>query len=511
MSARLSIPRFPICLRQKAVPALGLATLLAACTVGPDFKPPEAPQHKEFTVEPVDLETAAGKEAQQHLALGRKISGEWWHILHSSQLDQVLESAIAHNQTLAAAKATLAQAHDTVDQTAGGLWPQVQLTGGATRMKPNPAAEGIPIAPSVFNLYTIGPSVSYALDVFGGIKRQVEQQEALAQYQDYQLDAAYLTLTGNVVAQAVAIASARAQMKAAEEIIADDEKNLELVERELAAQTATRSDVENARSQLTADRTLLPPLRQQMNVARHALAVLVGKAPSEWSAPDFELTEFLLPQDLPLSLPSELVHQRPDVLAAEAQLHAASAAVGVATAQLYPNINLSASFAQEALSPSNALMASSSIWSFGANLTAPIFEGGALEAGRRAAVDAFEGKLATYRQTVLQSFGQVADVLQALETDASLLDDQRQAVDSARTALDLARISFGAGNVGILEVLDTERLLAQARLGYVKASVQRYLDTAQLFLAMGGGWWDWRAKEGDTAAATPATEPAHAM
>jgi NodT family efflux transporter outer membrane factor (OMF) lipoprotein len=491
---------------QRAALAVSLTALLAGCTVGPDFVPPDAPKQQAYTAETVDLPKAAGNEAEQRLALGQKISGGWWQLFRSPQLDGVLQRALTDNQNLAAAKATLAQARDSVDQATGGLFPRVQLTGGASRQHPNPASQGIQQPGSTFNLYSIGPNVSYALDLFGGNKRNVEQQEALAEYQDYQLNAAYLTLTGGVVTQAITIASAREQIKAVREIIADDEKNLNLVGSELAVGAATRAEVESARSQLAADRTQLPPLRQQLNVARHALAILVGQAPSEWSAPDFDLGAFGLPDELPVSLPSELVHQRPDLLAAEAQLHAASAAIGVATAQLYPNITLSASFAQQALRPENMFMGASSIWSLAANLAAPIFDGGALAAQRQGAVDAFQVKLATYKQTVLQSFGQVADVLQALENDAALLDEQQRAVQSARTSLDLARASYSAGDVKVLQVIDAERLYEQARLGYIRAKAQRHIDTAQLFGAMGGGWWDWRAQAdaGPGAAATSA-------
>jgi NodT family efflux transporter outer membrane factor (OMF) lipoprotein len=481
--------------RARAIATVSAVALLTGCAVGPDFVTPAAPQSKDYEVggtpQP-DVENAT--EAQQHFAMGKKVSGSWWQLFHSAQLDSVLQQTIAGNQTLVTAQAALAQAQQGIAQASGALWPQVDIGAGAHRLRVNDAAVGVAQQGPIVNLFTIGPTLSYAVDPFGGNRRRVEQQEALAQFQDYQLDAAYLTLTGGAATQAVQLASARAQIQAANVIIADDERNLELVRTQRRAGEATQLEVELAQSQLAADRTLLPPLRQQVSVARHALATLVGKAPGEWAPPDFDLAEFTLPQDLPVTLPSELVRQRPDILASEAQLHAASAAVGVATAQLYPNLTLSASFTQEALKPSKLFNPASSIFDVGANLLAPVFHGGALRAQKQATVDAFNGALATYKQTVLTSFQQVADTLQALAHDAELLDAQRRALESAENSLRLTRTTFRYGNVGILQVLDAQRQAEQARLGYVRAQAQRYLDSITLFTAMGGGWSDWKAQ-----------------
>jgi NodT family efflux transporter outer membrane factor (OMF) lipoprotein len=237
------------------------------------------------------------------------------------------------------------------------------------------------------------------------------------------------------------------------------------------------------------------------------LAILVGKAPASWVAPDFDLAEFTLPEELPVSMASELLRQRPDILAAEAQLHAASAAIGVATAAMYPSITLTGSFAQQAIHPGNLFMGASSIWSIASQLSAPIFQGGALRAQKQGAVDAFRVEAANYQQTVLTSFGQVADTLTAIENDAQLLDRQRSASESAGTARALIQETLRGGEVTVLQVLDAERQYAQARLGYTRAKAQRFVDTAQLFNAMGGGWWDWRAKdEGTTAQSVSALE-----
>lgn len=240
-----------------------------------------------------------------------------------------------------------------------------------------------------------------------------------------------------------------------------------------------------AESQLASDRALLPPLLQQASVARHAIAVLVGKESANWSAPDFDFGTLVLPSELPLSLPSDLVRHRPDIQATEAQLHAANAAIGIASAQLYPNITLTASWT--AASAGGALFANPShLWDIAADLVAPVFNGGTLQAQRNAAVDAYAAQLGTYRQTVLQAFAQVADVLQALANDAALLEAQRKALDVAQSTLDLTQQSYQAGQASFLQIIEAQRLYQQARLGYVRAKAQRYLDTLQLFVALGG-------------------------
>jgi NodT family efflux transporter outer membrane factor (OMF) lipoprotein len=316
----------------------------------------------------------------------------------------------------------------------------------------------------------------------------VEQQSALADFQRYELAAAYLTLTGNVVAQAITIASIRAQIEQVNELIALDRRNLELTRASFEGGRSARTDVLSAESQLTADLTQLPPLNQALSVARHALAVLTGRPPGNWEPPDFDLDKLSVPEELPVAVPSDLVHQRPDILAAEATLHASSAAVGVATANLYPNLSLSAAWSRSAASPDALFNPASVIWNIAASLTQPLFHGGTLTAQRRAAVEDFNTDLASYRDTVLVSFGQVADVLRALEHDAELLEAQRTAIEAAQSSLDLIQESYRVGQASLLQVLDAQRLLFQARLGFVRTKAQRLFDTSQLYVAMGGAW-----------------------
>jgi NodT family efflux transporter outer membrane factor (OMF) lipoprotein len=470
--------------------------------VGPEFAPPRPPEVKDYTSAALPgVLTPGNGEAEQHLLTGQAISAEWWALFESPVLNQVIEQAIAGNRTLAAAKATLAQAQQAVLQARGAFYPQLDFATNVQRQQ----ASGSRSAGSAnssgsppITLYSLGPTVSYAPDVFGGTRRRVEQQEALAENQGYQVAAAYLTLTGNAVSQAINIASARMQLSAAEDIIAQDEHDLDLVRQKYEAGKVAQSDILTAESQLANDRTLLPPLRQQLSMARHALSVLVGQFPDEWtptntptwSPPDFELTEFKLPEELPISVPSALVRQRPDILATEAQLHAASAEVGVTVAQMYPSITLSASAGLDSLSANTLFQGSSLIWGLASGLSAPIFHGGTLEAQRQAAIDAFQASLATYQQTVLQGFGQVADTLRALQHDSELVDTERRALDTSSASLALQRLIYEAGKSDLLSLLTAERAYQQARMGYARAQAQRYLDTAQLFVALGGGWWN---------------------
>ncbi|HXP13394.1 MAG TPA: efflux transporter outer membrane subunit [Stellaceae bacterium] len=464
--------------------------LLVGCNAGPDFTPPSEPAQTAYDSAGAPKLAPVAGESAQSLAVGEKISGDWWSLYHSPALDRLLQDAIAGNKDLEAARAHLASSLEAANAARGGLYPRLDAAASATRERISYAAFGLAQPPATFNVLSVGPTVSYSLDLFGKNRRLVEQQEALAERQRYELDAVYLALTGNAVSQALTIASLQAQLKAADDIIAEDRNLLALVGKQVTAGAATNLDLESARSQLASDRTLLPPLQQQANVARHALAILVGRAPADFVAPDFTLDSLVLPKDLPVSLPSALVHQRPDILSAESELHAASAAVGVATAQLYPDINLTAAISQTALTAGMLGSPASNVWNIGAGLALPLFHGGALQAQKREAEDEFTASAANYQQTVLRSFAQVADVLDALASDADLLGAERAALQSAQSSLDLTRKSYAAGDGTLLQVLDAERLYQRARLGYVRAQTQRYLDTAQLFLAMGGGWWD---------------------
>ena len=461
---------------------LPLVLSLSACTLGPDFVRPEIPVAPTYAAK-----GDAPPPPDQHVWLGERIEGDWWAGFRSPALDSVIRQAMADNHDIASAKARVAEAQEAVNAAEGARLPQVSLGATVGRQKYGAALFG----PSNFNIppftyYTAGPSVGFPLDLFGGQKRTVEEKAAYRQYQGYELDAAYLSLTANVAAQALAVAATHAQINAVEAIVEDDAQNVQLVERALGIGSATRTQLLAAQSQLASDRTLLPELQQQESTARHALAILVGKAPADWTPPDFKLDDFTLPAEIPASLPSELLHRRPTILAAEAQLHVASAAIGVATANLYPKIDLTGTLTQQALTPGGLFNSAAAAWGVAANLTQPLFDGGQLSAQRRAAIDGYQASLASYQQVVLTAFGEVADSLQALANHADQLRAESEAERTAAAAVDLARRSYAVGNSGILDVIDAQRRLAQARLGLSRARVQRLVDTAQLFVALGG-------------------------
>jgi len=461
------------------------ALALAGCALGPDFERPAPPQASRYTAQKLAIE-ALGGDSAQHVVAGESLRGDWWRLFESDALDGVVARALAGNRTLASAAATLAQARELAVAQAGALSPQIGINAGIGRQKYGAEFLGSSPKPPTFSYFAVGPTISYALDYTGGIARSVEQREALAEFQRQQLHAAYLAVSGNAVMQSMKIASLRAQIATLEAILDQDRENLKLVQVAFSAGSVSRLDIVSAQSQLASDTTLLPPLRQQLGAARHALAVVMGDAPAASELPDFDLARLVLPKELPLTLPSELAHRRPDILAAEAQLHAATAAVGVANANLYPHIDLSASTGQQAADLGHLFDRASNVYGLAAALVAPIFDGGTLHAQQRAAVDALRASTANYEQTVLSAFGQVADSLEALEHGAEALAAQAHAQDAAGDNLDLTRKSYNAGNVGVLQVLDAERLYQQARLGYVRAQAQRYLDTVQLFLALGG-------------------------
>jgi NodT family efflux transporter outer membrane factor (OMF) lipoprotein len=464
------------------IPLLPMAMAFCGCTVGPDFVRPEiagAPYYAAMGDAP--------PPADQHVSLGGKIKGDWWAAFHSPALDGVIRQAIADNQDIAAAKARVEEAQEAVNAAEGALLPQVSLGATAGRQKYGAALFG----PSAFTIppftyYSVGPGVSFPLDIFGGQKRAIEGQAAYTEYQGYELDAAYLSLAANVASQALTLATTRAQIGTLQGIVEDDMQNVELVQRALGIGSATRTQLLAAQSQLATDRTLLPNLEQRETAARHALAILVGKAPADWTPPDFSLEEFTLPAEIPASFPSELLHRRPSILAAEAQLHVASAAIGVATANLYPKIDIAGTLTQQALTPGALFNSVSSAWSVAASLTQPLFDGGQLDAQRRAAIDGYQASLAGYRQVILTAFGEVADSLQALANGADRLRAESEAERTAAAALDLARRSYVAGNSGILDVIDAQRRLSQARLELSQANAQRLLNTVQLYVALGG-------------------------
>ncbi|MBB5406907.1 NodT family efflux transporter outer membrane factor (OMF) lipoprotein [Paraburkholderia sp. HC6.4b] len=491
--------------------ALCSCVALAGCMVGPDYHAPPAPATDTFTTTPLPDQTASAPGPAglpQRFAPAQDIPAAWWTLFHCEPLDALIREAIANSPNMAAAQAALRQARENYTAQAGGtLLPSVDAQLSATREKINGIAFGEPGLVEEFNLYNASVNVSYKLDVFGGARRELEALHAQIDYQRFQLQAAYLTISANIVTAAVKEASVRAQIDATERIATEEEQQLNVLDQQFSLGGVSRTAVLAQETLLAQTRATLPPLQQQLDQARHQLAVLAGKLPSDTSVPDFTLDMFSLPDTLPVSLPSSLVHQRPDILAADATLHQASAQVGVATAAMYPQITLSASYGAEALTPAQVLRAGSTIWSIGAGLLQPVFHGGQLSAQKRAAEAAYEQAGAQYRETVLLAFQNVADTLRALEHDATGLKAQTDASRAASDSLELTRGQYHVGGVSYLALLDAQRQYQQTVVSLAQAQAARYADTAALFQALGGGWWNAAAPE---SAAAPAAASASA-
>lgn len=475
---------------------LGLVTalLIGGCAVGPDFQSPQAPAAASggaYTATPVAQETASAPGlggASQRLLAGQDIPAQWWTLFHSDALEQLIRAALVQSPNLAAAQAALRQAQETLNAQTGALrYPNVGLQLGAERQRANTyTAAGV----ADFNLYNASVNVSYTLDLFGGNRRALEGLAAAVDYQRFQVEAAYLALTANLVTTAIREASLRAQLQATREVLALQEKQLSVVDVQFNAGAVARSAVLTQRTQVTQTRATIPPLEKLLAQTRHQLSVYAGKLPSELGLPEFQLESLQLPQELPLSLPSSLVRQRPDIRANEALLHEASAQIGVATAAQYPQLILSASYGSSAFEASQLFTPAATLWSLAAGLTQPIFNGGALSAKKRAAVAAYDQAQAQYRATVLGAFQNVADALRAIESDAQALSAQAQAEALAREALTLTNDQYRLGAVSYLQLLDAQRTYQQTRISLVQAQAARYADTAALFQALGGGWWN---------------------
>lgn len=450
--------------------------MLVGCAAGPKYSPPAQPTLQAYTVTPTN--------SGQMIVLGKTPAEDWWTRLQSPELDHVVALALQNNLSLEVARANLARAEEGLNAARGARSIQVDVAAGVERRKYGssflgPEAQTFP----TFSAYTVGPAVSYDLDLFGATRHRIEAAGASADYEHEQLRAVRLRVVGDTVTQALRIASVRAQIAVVQEVLNADEKTLELVRAARRVGVVSDIDVLQATSQRDQDRTLLPPLYQDLDAAKDALAVLIGKAPSEWAAPDFSLDRLTLPHELNLVVPSELVHSRPDIRAAEAELREASAKVGIATADLYPRITLTSGWAEEGLLTGGT----TSAWSLMGGLTAPIFHGGTLNAQRRAAQDAYQAAFAQYQLVVLKSFSQVADTLHALDHDTEALQTQQQALSSADSALGLTRQGYRVGNADILQILTAQRLYELAELGVVHARTLKLTDTVGLFLASGSG------------------------
>ena len=475
-----------------SVRALGVLWACAACAVGPNFHQPALAPTAGYATQPLSQtsrDTTNGG-VTQHFAYGEDIPAAWWTLFHSLALNDLIERALKANPDIKAAQAALAVAHEDVLAKRGTYYPSVDA--GVTASKQKTSAQLSPSTGSgalYFSLYTPQVNVSYVPDVFGLNRRTVESLEAQEDAVRFQLIATNITLTSNVVAAAIQEASLRAQIDATRQLLTVNSNAVQILRAQFVRGYVSRLDLAAQESQLAQVAATLPPLLKALAHQRNLLAALAGGFPDQALPDTFALTALQLPQNLPVSLPSQLVEQRPDIRQAEANLHAASAQVGVAIASRLPNITLSANAGAAALTPASIFGAGAALWTLAAGLTQPIFEGGTLLHEQRAASAAYVEAAEQYQSTVITAFQNVADVLSALGEDADALEAAKAAAEAAKTTLDVAQEQVRVGYANTLALLNAEQTYQQAVITLAQAQSNRFADTAALFQALGGGWW----------------------
>jgi NodT family efflux transporter outer membrane factor (OMF) lipoprotein len=474
---------------------------IAGCAVGPNFKVPPTPNVDRYDRTPEPASTVAANGIAQRFERATSVPGNWWDLFHSSQLNAEVERALSGNLDVKAAQANLRTSQDSLRAGYGVFAPQLDAHASAQRTRYSPQGIGQNFSGTVFNLYTLSASVSYVLDVFGGNRRALEALRAEHDFQDHTVAATYLTITGNVVNTVIARAAYRDQQNVTQEIRDALREEVAITEARVKAGTASYASELALQSQLATIEATIPALQLKMDQADHLLALLCGEAPPDATEVIVALADLRLPDTLPVELPSALVHKRPDILAAESQLHASSARIGVATAALFPSVELSGAYGRESTSTHNLFGANSKAWNAGTSITAPIFHGGTLWYERKAAIDSYEQSLASYQKTVLTAFAQVADVLRALEHDAEVVVADAEAMNASDEALQLIQYNYQAGLVDYLQVLIASLQDFQAKNAYIGALAQRYQDTVALYVAMGGGWEESSAAQDRAASA----------
>jgi len=483
---------------RKSWPPLVIVTaslvLLDACTVGPQFKKPVAPTNAGYTTAPMPVTSSTpnvvGGEAQQFFD-GRDIPGEWWTLFHSKPLNDLIERSLKTNPDIKAAQAALLVARENVFAQRGAYYPSVSGGFSATHAKTSSNISPVTNTSALtYSLYTPQVSVSFVPDVFGLNRRTVESLKAQEEQTRFALAATHITLSSNVAAAAIQEASLRGQIQATNDLIKINTDMLEILRKQFVKGYVSRLDVAAQEAQLAQVVATLPPLLKQLAQQRDLLAVLSGGFPKQDLPEKFELANLQLPQEVPLSLPSQLVEQRPDVRQAEENLHSASALIGVARANRLPNFALTADAGSMATIFSKIFTAGTGFWDVGAGITQPIFEGGTLLHRERAARAAYTQAAEQYRSTVLTAFQNVADTLNALQQDADALKTASAAKDAAAVTLELTQKQYQTGYVNYLGLLNAEQSYQQALINLVQAQTNRYADTAALFQALGGGWWN---------------------
>ncbi len=474
--------------------AVVCAAALQACAVGPDFKRPPPPAGGYGTAQPQDQTAAtdmAGGNAQ-HFDAGQDIPAEWWTLFQSAKLNHLVELSLKGNPNIAAAQAALRQAHELYSAQRTSFFPSVQgsFAGARSEFPTNTLTSPTVASASTYSLYTAQLTLTYAPDLFGATRRQVEIAKAQEDSSRFELEAAYLTLSSNVVVTAVQEASLRGQIAATERLLLLQHQLTEIVQRQRALGTASDLDVLSQQAAEAQIRQTLPPLQKQLGQSRDALTALLGRLPSDEPEETFRFEDLTLPSALPVSLPSRLIEQRPDVRLAEENLHAASAAAGVALANMLPQFAINADVGSSALKLSQLFTPYTGFWDLGASLTQTLFDAGALIHKRRAADAALDEAAAQYRAAVILACQNVADTLRALRADADALKSSADADRAAKATFDLAQRQRSLGTISMVAVLNAEQSYLLAELTLTQAQANRFSDTAGLFQSLGGGWWN---------------------
>ncbi len=490
----------------RAVLTLTAGALAAAgpcgCALGPNFKRPTPPDATDYGSASTRAEMPSAPVTggtAQHLVPGMDIPAQWWTVFKSDKLDELVEQAMKANPNIGAARAALRQAHELYLAQRTTFWPTVQGQFNAQRAKnavgtiANPTS--LPQQNPYYNLYTAQLTVSYLPDVFGATRRAVEAARAQDNSTRFQLEATYLTLSSNVVVTAIQEAGLRGQIAATERLLALQHELTEKVRQQKTLGTVSNLEVLTQEATEAQTAATLPPLQKQLGQTRDALTALLGQLPSEEPQETFQLDELTLPGELPVSVPSKLVEQRPDVRQAEENLHVASAQAGVALADLLPQFAITGNWGTTALAASDLFKTGTGFWSVGASLTQTLFDAGALIHKHRAADAALDEAGAQYRAAVILACQNVADTLRALQSDADALRANAESARAAQAAFDLARKQRELGTISFVSVLNAEQTYQQAELSLVQAQANRYADTAALFQALGGGWWN-RSQKG---------------
>jgi NodT family efflux transporter outer membrane factor (OMF) lipoprotein len=474
-----------------------LAVVLNACTVGPDFKRPAPPDAMRYTEAPLAENTgtaSARAGSDQHFHEGADVPGQWWGLFRSPRLTALVAEAIHHNPSLASAAYALRAAQENTLAQQGGWLPQISAQFNRTRLEEGLGTEGLTKGfvglPDTFSIYDAQVNVSYTFDVWGQNTRSVESDRAAAAAQAFTLEGAVNMLAANTATAAITAASLIEQIKAEEALIAAEQQLLKTVRSQFELGGATGTDVATQEAQLGQTEALVVPLQIQLGQTRDQLAAYVGRVPAEAAIPTITLDQLTLPGDLPVSLPSRLVDQRPDIRNAEAQLHEATANIGVAVANRLPQFTLQASIGSQPARLGSLFSPGNGELNLLTQALTPIFEGGTLLHKQRQAVAAMRQAAETYRNTVITAFQNVADVLTALSGDARSLQANTLAEQAAARSLSLAQMQYGAGGVAYLTVLTAQTQYQNAVIGLIKAEAARYTDTVALFAALGGGWWN---------------------